>query len=274
MTQISILGCGWLGLPLAKALISNQFSVKGSTTSESKLSGLATLGVAPFLVALDSKSITGAIEDFLNESTILVIDIPPQLRGRNSEPSAVEEKVFVAKIKTLIPYIEKSSIENVLFISSTSVYGEANCTISEETIAKPDTESGKQLLETEMLLQSNPNFKTTILRFGGLIGEDRNPIHFLAGKENLENPETTINFIHQEDCIGIILKIITTDSWNEIYNGICPFHPTRENYYTKKATELALPLPRFDHSKPSNGKLILTNKVENVLGYAFIKTEL
>jgi nucleoside-diphosphate-sugar epimerase len=274
MTQISILGCGWLGLPLAKALIANGFSVKGSTTSEDKLSGLKAFGIDPFLVALDSKSITGAIEDFLNGSKTLVIDIPPQLRRKNSDSSTAEEKVFVKKMKTLTPYIEKSTVENVLFVSSTSVYGEANGTITEISLAKPDTESGKQLLETESLLQNNPNFKTTILRFGGLIGKDRNPIQFLAGKENLDNPETPINFIHQEDCIGIILKIITTDSWNEIYNGVCPFHPTRETYYIQKATEFALSLPQFDHSKPSHGKLILSDKVENVLGYAFIKTEL
>jgi nucleoside-diphosphate-sugar epimerase len=287
MTQISILGCGWLGLPLAKALIVNGFSVKGSTTSEDKLSGLAALDIEPFLItlsavegALDSKSITGTIEDFLNGSEILVINVPPQLRGKNNDsstandPSASLRKPFVEKIKTLIPYIEKSTIENVLFVSSTSVYGEANGTITEKTIAQPNTESGKQLLEVETLLQNNLNFKTTILRFGGLIGEDRNPIRFLAGKENLENPETPINFIHQEDCIGIILKIIATDSWNEIYNGVCPFHPTRETYYTQKATELALSLPRFDHSKPSHGKLILSDKVETILGYAFIKTEL
>jgi nucleoside-diphosphate-sugar epimerase len=274
MTQISILGCGWLGLPLAKALLTNGFSVKGSTTSESKLSELAALDIDPFLVVLDSKSITGAIKDFLNGSRTLVIDIPPQLRGKNSDSSTVEEKVFVGKIKTLIPYIEKSTIENVLFVSSTSVYGEVDAIINEESLAKPDTESGKQLLEVESLLQNNPNFKTTILRFGGLIGEDRNPIKFLAGKENLDNPETSINFIHQEDCIGIILKIITTDSWNKIYNGVCPFHPTRENYYTQKAIELALSLPQFDHSKPSSRKLILSDKAENVLGYTFIKTEL
>jgi nucleoside-diphosphate-sugar epimerase len=287
MTQISILGCGWLGLPLAKALIANGFSVKGSTTSEGKISGLKALGIDAFLITLsavegelDSKRITGGIENFLHGSKTLIIDIPPQLRGKNSnsstanDPSTSLRKPFVEKIKTLIPYIEKSTIENVLFVSSTSVYGEANGTITEESIAKPDTESGKQLLETEALLQNNPNFKTTILRFGGLVGEDRNPIKFLAGKENLDNPETPINFIHQEDCIGIILKIIATNSWNEIYNGISSFHPTRETYYTKRATELALPLPRFDHSKPSNGKLILSDKVENVLGYTFIKTKL
>lgn len=274
MTQISILGCGWLGLPLAKALLTNGFSVKGSTTSEGKLSGLTALGIDPFLVALDSKRITGAIEDFLDGSETLVIDIPPQLRGKTSDPSIVEEKVFVEKIKTLIPYIEKSTVKNVLFVSSTSVYGEVDTTITEETIAKPDTESGKQLLEAETLLQGNSNFKTTILRFGGLIGEDRNPIHFLAGKENLNNPKAPINFIHQEDCIGIILKIITKHSWNETYNGVSPFHPTRETYYTQKAIELALSLPRFDYSKPSIGKLILSDKLENSLGYTFIKTDL
>jgi nucleoside-diphosphate-sugar epimerase len=274
MTQISILGCGWLGLPLAKALLINGFSVKGSTTSEGKLSGLATLSIDPFLVALDSKRITGAIEDFLDGSETLVIDIPPQLRGKNSDSLIVEEKVFVEKIKTLVPYIEKSTVKNVLFVSSTSVYGEAKQTITENTIPKPDTESGKQLLEAELLLQNNPNFKTTILRFGGLIGEDRNPTKFMAGKVNIENPETPINFIHQEDCIGIILKIIAINSWNEIYNGVSPFHPSRETYYTQKATELGLPLPQFDHSKPSNKKLILSDKVETVLGYAFIKTNL
>lgn len=280
MKQISILGCGWLGLPLAKVLLTNGFSVKGSTTTESKLSTLKSLGINPFLVSLDSKNITGAIENFLAGTETLVIDIPPQLRGKNSDsstandPSTSLRMVFVEKIKTLIPYIEKSTIENVLFVSSTSVYGKIDGTITEETLPKPDTESGKQLLEVEMLLQNNPNFKTTILRFGGLIGEDRNPAKFLAGKKNLENPETPINFIHQEDCIGIILKIITTDSWNEIYNGVSPFHPTRETYYTQKANELTLPLPQFDYSKPSIQKLILGDKVADVLGYAFLKNNL
>lgn len=274
MKQISILGCGWLGLPLAKALLTNGFSVKGSTTSESKLSTLKSAEIKPFLVSLDSKNITGAIEDFFAGSETLVIDIPPQLRGKNSDSSTTNEKIFVEKIKTLIPYIEKSTIENVLFVSSTSVYGEIDGTITEQTIPKPDTESGKQLLEAEILLQNNPNFKTTVLRFGGLIGEDRNPVTFLAGKQNLENPETPINFIHQEDCIGIILKIITSNSWNEIYNGVSPFHPTRESYYTQKATKLTLSLPQFDYSKPSIQKLILGDKVENVLGYVFIKNNL
>ena len=272
MKQISILGCGWLGLPLAKALLTNGFSVKGSTTSESKLSNLKSLEIDPYIISLESKNVNGAVEDFLNGSETLIIDIPPKLNRKSEDTST--EKVFVEKIKHLISHIEKSDVKKVLFVSSTSVYGETEEIISEETIPNPATESGKQLLEAESLLQNNPNFKTTILRFGGLIGEDRNPVTFLAGKQNLENPETPINFIHQEDCIGIILKIIASNSWSEVFNGVSPFHPTRETYYTQKATELTLSLPQFDHSKPSVEKLILSDKIETALGYIFIKNSL
>jgi len=123
-------------------------------------------------------------------------------------------------------------------------------------------------------LQHNFHFQTTILRFGGLIGEDRNPIHFLAGRTNIENPNAPINLIHQEDCIGIILKIIESNCWEETFNAVAPFHPNREDYYSQKAKEYKLELPIFATSKPSVGKTILSDKLENVLKYQFIKGSL
>ena len=269
MKQISILGCGWLGFPLAKALLENGFSVKGSTTSQEKLSVLENSGIQPYLISLESNSISGGIEVFLNESATLIIDIPPKLRGNTKED-------FVGKIETLLPFIEKSAVENVLFISSTSVYGDTSTALSvtEETKTCPETESGRQLVQSEQLLQSNTNFKTTILRFGGLIGEDRHPVHFLAGRKNLENPKAPINLIHQKDCIGIIQKIVELDCWNGTFNAAAPFHPSREEYYTKKALDLGLALPEFNFESPTFGKTILSDKVKNVLGYTFAKPNL
>ena len=267
MTQISILGCGWLGLPLAKALLENGFSVKGSTTSQEKLSMLKNLGIQPYLIALSEDETVGNLNDFLDNSKILIIDVPPKLRG-----SATEN--FVSKIKNLMPFIEKSSVEKVLFISSTSVYGENNLVVTEETELNPDTESGKQLVQAEQLLQSNPNFKTTILRFGGLIGEDRHPIKFLAGRTNIENPNAPINLIHQDDSTAIILKIIKLDCWNETFNAATPFHPSRKEYYTQKAIEFNLPLPEFNSETLAFGKTIASSKVETLLGYKFTKPNL
>ncbi len=265
MTQISILGCGWLGLPLAKALLNDGFSVKGSTTSASKLGDLETLGVLPFLMALQPNAIDGDSTTFLEGSEILIIDIPPKLRSKNSED-------FVGKIQTLIPFIEQSDVQKVLFVSSTSVYGEDNDLVTEETPLNPDSEGGRQLVIVEDLLQKNTHFQTTILRFGGLVGSDRNPIRMLSGKENLPNAKAPINFIHQTDCIGIIQKIIALNCWNETFNAVSPYHPTRESYYQQKAREWQLVAPTFDPTSSGAGKRISSDKLETILKYTFVET--
>lgn len=269
MKQISILGCGWLGYPLAKDLIKKGYLVNGSTTSESKISTLENAGINPFLVTLESESVSESINKFLDKSEILIIDIPPKLRGNNSDSANSSRNIFVEKIETLIPYIEKSAVKKVLFVSSTAVYGNENDLITEETIPNPETESGKQLLLAEAILQKNQNFKTTILRFGGLIGEDRHPVKFLAGKENLENPDAPVNLIHQIDCIKIIEEIIDQSKWNEVFNAVAPFHPTRENYYTQKASEMNFSLPKFSAEKSNIKKIISSEKIETILNYQF-----
>lgn len=264
---ISILGCGWLGLPLAQKLIKKEYTVKGSTTSENKISVLKEHNIKPFLVTLSEDKIDGCIQDFLNDSDILIVDIPPKLRSTTSEN-------FVSKIKLLIAEIEKSNVQKVLFISSTSVYADGFPIeeITEETPTNPETESGKQLVETEQLLLSNTSFETTILRFGGLLGEDRNPIKHLAGRENVANAEAPINFIHQEDCIGIITAIVEKSVWNTIFNAVAPQHPTRKEYYTAKAKELKLTPPTFDNNSTSNGKIVSSAKIMEKLDYRFIKS--
>jgi nucleoside-diphosphate-sugar epimerase len=274
MKQISILGCGWLGLPLAKALIEKKIPVKGSTTSLEKLSVLENSGIQPFLLELDSENIADTIASFFERSETLIIAIPPKLRGKNKDYSDAHNNSFVKKIANLLPSLQQSSIKNVLFISSTAVYGDANTLVDESTKPIPVTESGKQLLAIEELLLDSSLFRTTILRFGGLIGEDRNPARFLAGKENLDNPNAPINLIHQDDCIGIILKIIETNTWGETFNAVCPYHPSREKYYTQKTKENNLVPPKFNQEKASEGKTIGSEKVEKVLHYSFAVKQL
>lgn len=274
MKQISILGCGWLGLPLGKSLLEEGFLVKGSTTSVEKLTNLESIGIQSFVLALETNAAPEALANFLDGSQTLIIAIPPKLRGKNKDYSDAANNSFVKKIENILPFIQKSTVENVLFISSTAVYGEANTVVDENTITVPVTESGKQLLEIENLLLANTDFKTTILRFGGLIGEDRNPARFLAGKENVPNPEAPINLIHLEDCIGIIQKIIATNSWNTTLNAVTPFHPTRKEYYTQKAIAENLVPPTFNHEIPSIGKTILSDYLIQKLNYTFTKTDL
>ena len=67
MRQISILGCGWLGLPLAKSLLEKGFSVKGSTTTSEKIIVLENHGIAAYQIELSEQNIKGEIDVFLEK---------------------------------------------------------------------------------------------------------------------------------------------------------------------------------------------------------------
>ncbi len=256
MKTISLLGCGWLGLPLAKQLMEKGYTVKGTTTTEDKITVLERACVVPYLLALSEDSTLidfVALQAFLADSNCLIIAIPPKLRG------AVKEN-FVLKIKNIIPSIEQSSIKNILFVSSTAVYKDTihfEEWTTVDSLAEPDTENGKQLLEVEKLLQNVPSITTTIVRMGGLIGEDRHPVKFLAGKKGIENPDAPVNLIHQNEAVALLISIIEQGDWGKTINGVAPYHPTRKVYYTEKALAMGLPIPEFNEEGISVGKRIL-----------------
>lgn len=265
--HISIIGCGWLGLPLAEHLIKQNHFVKGSTTSKGKLGALKSLGIHGYYVELTNEGVKGDIEDCLAGSELLIFNIPPGLRR---DPNGD----FVEKMRLLIPYIEKSSVKKVLFVSSTSVYGDSESipTITEASVPNPDSESGKQLLEVEGLLKSNKAFSTTILRFGGLFGDDRHPATSLSGKTNLKNPDAPVNLIHLTDCINICTEIITQDVFGDIFNASTIPHPLRKLYYTTLCESMNLPLPQFGTDSLSKGKVIDSKKLMCILNYSFMVT--
>lgn len=266
--QISIIGCGWLGLPLAKQFIEKGYAVKGSTTSVEKLVLLKNIGINPYLVSIDEETIEGDIANFLEKTDITIINIPPGLRKHT-------DANFVKRIQNLIPYLETSTVSKVLFVSSTSVYADEMSipVITEESPTHAETESGKQLLEVESLLQLNTRFETTIVRFGGLIGDDRHPANSLSGKTKLQNPDAPVNLIHQQDAISSIIHIIEKNAWNNLFNVVNPSHPNRKMYYTEQCKQRHLPLPEFDESEASKGKLIDSSKLMSLLDYTF-KVEL
>jgi nucleoside-diphosphate-sugar epimerase len=141
---ISILGCGWYGLALAQSLISKGYSVKGSTTTEAKLSLLEQEGIVPFLIDLDL-NLNHSDTPFF-ESDVLIISLPPR---RNSG----QHREYPKKMKKITDAIvHTGKVKSVLMISSTSVYADVNREVAEGEIPVPDTESGVAILEAEHIL--------------------------------------------------------------------------------------------------------------------------
>lgn len=263
--NIGVFGCGWLGTPLAKNLITKGNSVKGTTTSEHKLEALKSLGILSYHVTLKQDKVEGNIQDFLKDLEVLIINIPPSLRKTGGES-------FVKRIRLLLKYIEVSEVEKILFISSTSVYGDIEGEINEKSISQPLTASGKQLLEVEKLLLSNPKIETTILRFGGLIGPHRHPVYYLAGRTDLKNGEEFINLIHLDDCILMIETIIKEGYWGLIFNGVYHHHPTKKEYYTTEAIKKGLNPPQFVTSKNKILKKTIKSRLFYVKNHQLLTT--
>jgi len=235
--KISILGCGWYGLELAGELIKQGYTVKGSTTTPEKLSNLQASGIIPYLINFGEKD-DHFETDFFN-CDLLIISIPPK---RNSS----EQPIFLSKIEKISKAAISGNIKNIIFISSTSVYGDYNEEVNELTIPDPETDSGKVILAAESLLKSIPEFKTTILRFGGLIGPNRDPGRFFAGKSAIPNGKAPVNLIHLSDCIGLTLRIIEKQVFGYTFNACATDHPTRSVFYTAASLKSGLEKPQFN----------------------------
>ena len=263
-SRITILGLGWLGLPLADALQKDNYQIKGTTTSEGKLKKLKQDNYDVFKVILEEESVEGSIEQCLDGSDTLILNTPPGLR-RNPSSN------YVAKIKNLIPYIESAGIKNVLFIGSTSVFKEEECFLEITNETKPNSESnsGLQLQKVEQMLVGNINFKTTILRFAGLVDESRHPATMISKRESVPNPKGLINLIHRDDCIGIIKAILKQNKWCQVFNAAYPLHIEKEVYYSKICAQKRLNTPDFSYKNKSLGKIINGNNTSKLLNYEY-----
>jgi nucleoside-diphosphate-sugar epimerase len=244
------MGCGWLGFPLAKFLVEKGYSVRGTTTDKNKVPHLEASGIEPYLISLEENEIKGPVKSFLNGMEAIVINIPPGLRGG-------ENSNYVQKIKMLHEQIRPLGVRKVIFVSSTSVYGAVSGNVTEETPPMPASESGRQLLQVEDLFSKDENLKSTIVRFGGLIGPERHPVRFLSGRKGLKNGHHPVNLIHLEDCLSLLITILEKDWWGCIFNGVFPEHPLKQDYYRVEAEKKGLQPPGYsDESGPLPGKTV------------------
>lgn len=264
--KIGVIGCGWLGLPLAISFVKKGYTVHGTTTSEEKIIPLTKDGITPFLISLSENAIKGDISGFLKDLGVLVVNVPPRLRGKGAKES------YVKKMHLLHQEINNAKIDKIIFVSSTSVYGTIEGDVSEKTTPKPVTESGRQLLAAEELFKNDTKLQTTIIRFGGLIGPERHPVTMLSGRQGLSNGKAPVNLIHLNDCINIIQTTIFNNWWNIIFNGVYPYHPSKEKYYTKKALELRIQAPDYKSDNSKKGKIVHSETLINVKNYQFITT--
>lgn len=259
MERIAVLGCGWLGLPLASQLKKDGFFVKGSTTQVSKLQEIAAHHIDPYIVQLNPKIVGDDIHLFLDVD-LLIINIPP---GRSTE----EASLYQEMMENLAKAIQSAPIKRIIFISSTSVYPETNGSVNENS-GTDTSASGLRMVNAEKVFKKLQNIKTTIIRMAGLIGPERDPGRFFGGKKDIPNGLAPVNLIHLDDCIGIIQHVIRQEIWDETINAAAPSHPTKKDFYTLASEKFNGSIADFLTEKGSY-KIVDSSKIIFVYGYRF-----
>jgi nucleoside-diphosphate-sugar epimerase len=211
---ISILGCGWLGMPMGAELAKDGHVVKGSYRKAESEATLMDLGIIPVKCTLEP--------DFIGDRSIfeadaLVISIPPRLKSMGETFHLEQVRSIAEKIKA------SKSIKNIVFVSSTSVYGKEPGTYTENMA---DTEH--VLFKAEQILidfcEKN-KISCQVLRMGGLMGYDREPCKYLNAETS--DLASCINYVFRDDAISAIKKLIFEKNKSGVFNISSPIHPTR-----------------------------------------------
>lgn len=262
MNKISIIGLGWLGLPLANALVADGFQVVGSKTTADGIEAARKSGIDCYYLNF-SPSIECESDDLtqlMDNTDVLLILLPPSKIGTDNYRMAIQQLVDTAL---------SFHIPRLIFSSSTSVYGSAAGLVNEQSELEPDTASACALAEIETWLHQLPHIKVDILRLAGLVGDQRHAGRFLAGKKQVKGAQQGVNIVHQEDVISAIQLLIRQSKGGNIYNLCAPEHPTRADFYSQAAHQLQLAPPEFSDDQDSRGKIIDGNLICQELGFEY-----
>ena len=246
-----VIGCGWLGKPLANSLVHAGKQVHGTTRSEEKLSELNELGIDAHI--LNERDMYQE-QSWIKDIEVLVLNIPP---------SSFED--YPKAMASLCKQTNTSC--KVLFISSTSVYPNLNKWVDENTPPSGQNRNGPIVESTEKMLQGLMHERLTIIRMAGLVGGERNPIRYIAGKE-INGANAPVNLVHRDDCIGVIKEVIHKGYIGKTLNVCCSDHPTKKEYYKYAADLFNLPPPVFKEESNSY-KFVDNTKSKKELNYSY-----
>ena len=256
--KLVICGYGWLGRYLGKAM-SATHTIIATTRSEEKALKISDKHIKGLVFSLGDDTTT--LCEALGNAT-LVLNIPPGRRNTQLDD-------FTDNMLTLIDNAVAARVARIIFISTTSVYGDNRTDVlNEHASTQPETASAKAhvAIEQHLLdLKTNDKVDVKIVRLAVLTGPDRHPVNSLSGR-SLNAGNKRINLVHIHDVVAALKTLIFADSSKnntskidstDLYHLCSLQHPKRGDYYTQAAQKKGIAAPTFSESDLApTGKVI------------------
>jgi len=268
--SVGIIGCGWLGKPLAASLLEQGASVLATSSQQCNVEQLHQQGIKAQQLLLPSNTELLQQHDVFTQQC-LVIAITPQFKKGQAD--------YAIKIAQLVDAAtQRGVVQRIILLSSTAVYQGLEGLVDENTnlnLVETNTLDKTHILNSAEQAVLNFYRQGSVLRLAGLVGPERHPGKFLQAKRALKNSTAPVNLIHQQDAVGLILSLLISTSPQGIFNGVSDTHVTKALYYQAAAKSLGLELPAFSADNTLDSTRIVSgDKAKQQLDYSFIYPEL
>ncbi|MBI4818600.1 MAG: hypothetical protein HY791_20195 [Deltaproteobacteria bacterium] len=192
--RVTIVGCGYTGLELARQAVASGHVVAGTTTTPARLQQIARTGAAPVLMRGDDLS---QLPSTLRGADAVVWLAPPP---SDSSPREVAERISEALSPPAV----------LVYGSTTGVYG-AQSSVDELSAVGEPSPRGRARLETELSLRlAHPSLR--VVRIAGIYGPGRTLREGIeSGRLVLFEGGPVMSRIHVEDLSRILLAMVGDD---------------------------------------------------------------
>ena len=254
--QKLIVGCGYLGLRVAKSWMAEGHTVSALTRSADRAAELSHLGIRPIVGDICEPATLAALPD---ADTLLFAVGYDRTSGRS------QQSVYVDGLSNVLQSVA-GRIGRLIYISSSSVYGQTDGEwVDEFSECQPTQPGGACCLGAEKLVHSvfDSNSATNsvgdhcanVLRLSGIYGPGR----LLSRVESLRRgeaiagrPDAWLNLIHVDDAVSAVLACEERGQPDQTYL-VSDNQPIRRADYYGLLAELAdAPSPGFNPETAAN----------------------
>ena len=214
--RVLIAGCGDLGLRVAQLLaIENSTNLSWGLRRQPNLD--STDDIPSFTWIAADLTQPDTLRDLPKDITHVLYTAAP-----NARTEADYRAVYREGLERLVLAVAAPSLQRVLFVSSTAVYGAHGAQwIDEDTPTAPKSFNGRVLLETEQwLYKQNTQFETLSLRLSGIYGPGRSYLleRLRTGQATAPMTESHwVNRIHIEDAAAAVVHLMNLPNPKPIY---------------------------------------------------------
>ncbi len=255
-----VIGCGFLGLPLALRWQNQGDSVFATTRNEQRSLEFSDIGLHPLI--LDTTDPV-SLEQLQQQSFDTVVVAVGMDRSRYDSV----HHVYVGGLENVLKNLSED-IGQLIYVSSTGVYGDFGGEwVDESSPTDPQRDGGKACLEAEQLLQSSRfSDRATVLRMSGLYGNERVPTKSAVESKQWNKLSATgyLNLIHVDDAVSAVCIAADQNLVDETFL-VSDSNPTlRREYYQFLADKFELgPIPWANVAPDPNSRGSSSKRISN-----------